>query len=147
MTQNPEATEEKNDKYNHINIRNFSLVKISIKTNDKNFKRVFASFITKSTSLIYKMLLEIHEKKRCRKNRKGSYNHVKSAQLLLIIEMYIKTTFRHHLPPTCSVNSKNVVTWSTAKNVVKQAPSPTDDGGVQCQSKLQIHILSDLTIP
>lgn len=64
MTQNPEATEEKNDKYNHINIRNFRLVKISIKTDNKNFQRVFASFITKSTSLIYKTLLEIHEKKR-----------------------------------------------------------------------------------
>lgn len=61
-------------------------------------------------------------------NRKGSHNHMKDAELLIVIEIYVKTTFRYHFPPICLVNSQNVVTWSIAKNVVKQAPSPTADG-------------------
>lgn len=75
------------------------------------------------------MLIEVHEEKKVQStNRKGLYNHMKDAQLLIIIEMYITTTFRYRFPSICLVDSKNVVTWSIVKNVAKQAPLPTADG-------------------
>lgn len=61
--------------------------------------------------------------------------------------MEIKTTFRYHFLPMRLVNSKNVVTWSVADEVYVVT---TLRKGVLAKpfgkTKLQIHILFDLTI-